>query len=58
MLLIFFEFLSTEFATCLKPPSRDNHRKASFQGRKNVTKVRLNPHHVISVVVKTTPGIS
>ena len=25
----FFEFLSTEFAACLKPSSRDNHRKAS-----------------------------
>ena len=27
--LDFFEFLSTEFAACLKPPSRDNHCKAS-----------------------------
>ena len=26
----FFEFLSTEFAACLEPPSRDNHRKASY----------------------------
>ena len=26
----FFEFLSTEFAACLKPSSRDNHRKASY----------------------------
>ena len=26
----FFEFLSTEFAACSKPPSRDNHRKASY----------------------------
>ena len=25
----FLEFLFTEFAVCLKPPSRDNHRKAS-----------------------------
>ena len=25
----FFEFLSTEFAACSKPSSRDNHRKAS-----------------------------
>ena len=26
----FFEFLSTKFAACLKSPSRDNHRKASY----------------------------
>ena len=26
----FFEFLSTKFAACSKPPSRDNHRKASY----------------------------
>ena len=26
----FFEFLSTEFAACLKPSSRDNHREASY----------------------------
>ena len=26
----FFEFLSSKFAACLKPPSRDNHRKASY----------------------------
>ena len=26
----FFEFLSIEFATCSKQPSRDNHRKASY----------------------------
>ena len=26
----FFELLSTEFAACLKLPSRDNHRKASY----------------------------
>ena len=26
----FFKFLSTEFAACSKPPSRDNHRKASY----------------------------
>ena len=25
----FFEFLSTEFAACSKPPSRDNHRQVS-----------------------------
>ena len=25
----FFEFLSTEFAACSKPPSRDNHHEAS-----------------------------
>ena len=24
------KFLSTEFAACTKPPSRDNHRKASY----------------------------
>ena len=32
----FFELLPTEFAACSKPPSRDNHRKASYprtQGR-------------------------
>ena len=26
----FFEFLSTEFAACSKPPRRGNHRKASY----------------------------
>jgi len=26
----FFRFLTTEFAACLKPPSRDNHRKAPY----------------------------
>ena len=26
----FFEFLSTEFAACSKPTSRDNDRKASY----------------------------
>ena len=26
----FSEFLSAEFATCLKPSSRDNHRKVSY----------------------------
>ena len=26
----FFEFLTTEFAACSKPPSRDDHRKASY----------------------------
>ena len=26
----FFEFLSTEFAACSKPSSRDNPRKASY----------------------------
>ena len=26
----FFEFFSTEFAACSKPPSRDNPRKASY----------------------------
>ena len=26
----FSEFLSTEFAACSKPPSRDNHSKASY----------------------------
>ena len=25
-----FEFLSTEFAACSKPPSIDNHRKAFY----------------------------
>ena len=34
----FFEFLSTEFAAC-KPPSRDNHRKASHPRCNNVTRV-------------------
>ena len=26
----FFEFLSTEFAACSKPPSKDNYRKAVY----------------------------
>ena len=26
----FSEFSSTEFAACSKPPSRDDHRKASY----------------------------
>ena len=26
----FFKFFSIEFAACSKPPSRDNHRKASY----------------------------
>ena len=26
----FFKFRSTEFAACLKPPSRNNHRKSAF----------------------------
>ena len=26
----FFEFLSTEFVACLKPPSRSNRRKVSY----------------------------
>ena len=26
----FFEFLSTEFAACSKPPSKNNHRKGSY----------------------------
>ena len=26
----FFEYLFSEFAACSKPPSRDNHRKASY----------------------------
>ena len=31
----FFEFLSTEFAAYSKPPSRDNHRKASYSRMQN-----------------------
>ena len=27
------EFLSTEFAACLKPPSRDNYRHQAISGR-------------------------
>ena len=30
VLVDFFELFSTEFAACSKPPSRDNHRKASY----------------------------
>ena len=26
----FFKFLSIDFDACLKPPSRDNHRKESY----------------------------
>ena len=44
----FFEFLSTKFAACSKPPSRDNHRKASYPR----TQQR---DHSIWVIVKTTP---
>ena len=53
----FFEFLSTEFAACSKPPSRDNYRKASYP-RAQLTAwpgCGLNPDHSIRVVVKTTP---
>ena len=39
----FFEFLSTEFDICSKPPNRDNHRKASIQARSNVTRARVEP---------------
>ena len=28
--MFFFEFMSTKFAACSKPPSRDNYRKASY----------------------------
>ena len=39
----FLRSLSTEFAACSKPPSRDNHRKRLIQGRNNVTRVRVEP---------------
>ena len=40
----FFEFLTTEFAMCSKPPSRFNYRKASYprsQQANSVTRVRV-----------------
>ena len=37
----FLAFLSTEFATSSKPPSRDKNRKVFIQGRNNVTRVRI-----------------
>ena len=41
-LLDFFEFLSTKFAACLKPPGRDNnHVKRLILGRNNVTSLCL-----------------
>ena len=52
----FFEFLSTEFAACSKPSSRDNYGKASYP--KDATTwpgCGLSPDHSIRVVVKTTP---
>ena len=44
--VVFFEFLSTEFAACLKPASRNNHRKEEIpliQERNNVTRVPVEP---------------
>jgi len=32
---LFLCLLTTEFAACSKPPSRDNHRKAPYGRRKN-----------------------
>ena len=34
----FFESLSAEFAACSKPQSRDNHPKAPYEGRNNLTR--------------------
>ena len=54
----FLQILSTEFAACSKPPSRNNHRKASYprtQQRDHLNLWELNPDHSIMVVVKTTP---
>ena len=40
----FREFLSTKFAVCSKPPSRDNHCKASYPRMySNMTKVNIEP---------------
>ena len=44
-----FKFLATKFALCFKPPSTDNHRKASCP------RAQQRDHNAIRVVVKTTP---
>ena len=51
-----FDFFPRKFAACLKPPSRDNHRKASYprtQQRDQGAGWTHDP--AIRVVVKTTP---
>ena len=39
----FFEFLSMEFAACSKPPSRDNHQKASDPRTPHRDQMRVEP---------------
>ena len=39
----FIEFVSTEFAACSNPLSRDNHAKASYPRTQSVTRVPIEP---------------
>ena len=50
----FFKLLSTEFAASLKPPSRDNHRKASYPS----TQKQLTPTHTEMQNALTVPLFS
>ena len=53
MLLGILEFLSTKFAACWKPPSQDNHRKASYPRTQQRDHVCV-PDHAIRADVKMT----
>ena len=54
VLVDFFEFLSAEFAACLKPLSRDNYCKVSYpKTQQRRPGCKLNPDHAIRVVAKT-----
>ena len=55
MFLSLFDFLSTEFAACSKPPSRDRHKKVSYP--KTQPGCKLNLDHAIRVVVEAKPFI-
>ena len=55
MFLSLFDFLSTEFAACSKPASRDGHKKVSYP--KTQPGCKLNLHHAIRVVVEAKPFI-
>ena len=56
VLRLTFVLFPRKFAACLKPPSRDNHRKASYpKMQQRDQDAGLTHDYVVKVVVKTTP---
>ena len=53
--LVAYDFFPHKFAACSKPPSRDNHRKASYsRTQKREQDADWTHDHAIRVIVKTT----